>query len=203
MFYMHYFVMNLIEPNNFTLTFLVSKCLRLKIAWYMLWPIGNVVKGKTLRIYSQNVDNQHVTLKVACRATEPVELKFINFIRILREVKETKNFSQEFPHTVRIKLNVEWFRGNTSVVECITKRDRRVIKTWKFLKHGRFILNNRTFKAHLVNIYHRYGWHFLPGFYLHNCRFTDTWRCGEWRYAQCTSVSSVSERPGLPMLFQP
>ncbi|CAL8093037.1 unnamed protein product [Orchesella dallaii] len=96
-------------------------------------PLEKVVKGRILKISSQNVSNQNRSLRLECRATEPIELKFINFIKIAKDVKEVK--SKEYPYGKRIKLDISWFRGNTSIVECITMKDRRVVKTWKFLNH--------------------------------------------------------------------
>lgn len=94
------------------------------------------MKGSSLRIYSQNVENTDRSLKLECRAREPVELKFINFIKFLKQPRIMKNESLEFPHAVRIKINREWFRGDLSIVECITTGSRRVVKTWKFLNEG-------------------------------------------------------------------
>ncbi|ODM99816.1 hypothetical protein Ocin01_06860, partial [Orchesella cincta] len=90
--------------------------------------------GRTLKISSQNVSNQDRSLRLECRATEPIEMKFINFIKISKDVKDVN--SKEYRYGKRIKLDTSWFRGNTSIVECITMKDRRVIKTWKFLNHG-------------------------------------------------------------------
>lgn len=123
---------------NFLIFVLVSLICKLFLSYYF---VDKVVKGSSLRIYSQNVDNKHRSLKLECRARDPVELRFFNFIKFSKQprtLKASKNESQDaFSHIVRIKLNKEWFRGNMSIVECITVGGRRVIKTWKFLKEGK------------------------------------------------------------------
>lgn len=115
-----------------------------------MFPFADkVVKGSQVRIYSQNVDNKHKSLRLECKARDPVDLKFINFSKFTKKLRLIKdNDSAEFPYIAKIKINVDWFRGNMSVVECVTIGSRRIVKTWKFLKEGTttliFYLNTCT-----------------------------------------------------------
>jgi hypothetical protein len=90
-----------------------------------------------MTVSSTNVSQNHTSLKVLCEAKEDVTLNFINVAKFKRRQVYFFNDSSDFPYTSRIKMRTEYFK-NYSRVECVTTKDNRLLRVWKFISGGMF-----------------------------------------------------------------